>query len=54
VPRTSFPIPPLVIHVLGDVAGSPEHERYRLARTLYTQFNRDYDHPLSRGIGIPV
>ena len=52
--KASFPTPPLVVHVLGDVPGSPEHVRHRLARTLYTQFNRDYDNPLSRGIGIPV
>ncbi len=43
-----------MVHVLGDVPDSPEHVRHRLARTLYTQFNRDYDNPLSRGIGIPV
>jgi len=52
--KASFPTPPLVVHVLGDVPDSPEHVRHRLARTLYTQFNRDYDNPLSRGLGIPV
>lgn len=52
--KTTFPIPPLVVHVLGDVADAPGHARYRLARALYTHLNRDFDNPLSRGIGIPV
>ncbi len=52
--RATFPIPPLVVHVLGDVADTPGHVRYQLARALYTHLNRDFDNPLSRGIGIPV